>query len=219
MSMAFYPSLMVADQLNLQRVLEQLDPHCEGYQIDVMDGHFVDNLTWGPCVANPVAAATTRRIWLHLMVTDPGDWLERFVLPTGSLVSFHIESHGDKNEIVNRVREKGWHPSVAINPKTAAGEISSLLGAIDQVLVMSVEPGFSGQRFLPDALDKVDTLVRLRNEQGYRFSIGMDGGIGLTNIAEISQRGIDACAVGSAVFKQGDPVIALEQLELATRLR
>jgi len=216
MALKIYPSLMSADQLNLAEVLRMFDQECAGYHIDVMDGHFVDNLTWGPRLVNTVALATDRHAWVHLMVDDPTIWIERFELPAGSSVSFHFESPCDLSSVIKRVKEKGWRVGLALRPKTHAEEVSGYLGVIDHVVVMSVDPGFSGQQFLPGVLTKVDWLKEQREKHSHRYLIDMDGGIDRENIVEVASRGVDRVAVGSGIFKKDDPVAALHELQRLT---
>jgi len=216
MALEIYPSLMSADQLNLAGVLRTFDQECAGYHIDVMDGHFVDNLTWGPRLVNAVAGVTDRALWVHLMVDDPTIWIERFELPANSSVSFHFESPRDLSSVITRIKEKGWRAGLALRPKTHAEKISELLGVIDHVVVMSVEPGFSGQQFLPDVLTKVDWLKEQRETHGHRYLIDMDGGIDRATIVEVAARGVDRVAIGSGIFKKDDPVAALHELQRLT---
>jgi len=213
MALEIYPSLMSADQLNLQKVLTTFDQLCPGYHLDIMDGHFVPNLTWGPRLVNAVAAATDRAIWVHLMVDDPLIWIERFELPVDSAVSFHFESPVDHNFVIERIKEKGWRAGLALRPKTHAEKISKLVDSIDHIVVMSVDPGFSGQQFLPDVLTKVDWLRKYREQKGLRYSIDMDGGVDRATISELARRGVDRVAIGSGIFKMHDPVAALHELQ------
>lgn len=209
-----YPSLYAADLLNIQKEIKQLDPYCEGYHIDVMDNQFVPNLTWGPRVINSISSATERTLWVHLMVANPRDWLDTLMLPPFSILTIHLESSTkDIRNIIKHIKEKKWLPSIAIKPKTSVKDVFPLLDDIHQVLIMSVEPGFSGQQFLPNTLKKIGSLVGFRQTSGIDFKIGMDGGIGKDNIALLAEKGVDDLAVGSAIFEQSDPIEALQQLK------
>ena len=212
MNPAIYPSLISASLLNLQQVITTLDPHCDGYHVDIMDGQFVPNITWGPAFANAIAATTNKTIWVHLMTTDPFTWIDRLELPKNSIVSFHIEANDNTPITIKAIREKGWRASITVSPKTNIVEIVPLLDQVDQVLVMSVDPGFSGQQFLTHTLEKIPLLVAEREKQNLTFSIGMDGGIGKENCAEIVRSGVQDLAIAHAIFGQKDPVQALTEL-------
>ncbi|MCX5922447.1 MAG: ribulose-phosphate 3-epimerase [Candidatus Dependentiae bacterium] len=208
-----FPSLISADLLNLQNEIKTLDPYCDGYHLDIMDHHFVPNLTWGVAFMHAIAAATCRPLWVHLMVENPGTWLEELNLPAGSIVSFHIETIKDAMSLINRIHEKKWRASIALSPKTNVETIFPFLNVIDQVLVMSVEPGFSGQQFILAAVDKVDKLVAYRQAHDLPFTIGMDGGINKENITMLVDHGVQDIAIANAIFGHKDRVAALQKLK------
>jgi len=207
-----FPSLMAADIMNLRRELEILNPHCEGYHIDIMDNHFVPNLTFGPSIVNAISNATNKQLWVHLMVDNPEKWCDTLKLPAQTIFSFHFESTKDIDGIIKRIKENNWQPSIAIKPKTDISELFPILHMINQVLIMSVEPGFSGQRFLPSAIDSLKELVAHRDQKQLPFVIGMDGGISVENIGTLAQEGVEDFAIASAIFDQPDPIAALQKL-------
>jgi len=208
-----FPSLTAADQLNLQRDVQLLEPYCDGFHLDVMDNHFVPNITWGADTVNAIAQLTNRNLWVHLMVTRPIDFFEKLTLKEHSIVTFHIETIGNNINIINRVKEKMLVPGIAVSPKTPVEEIFPLLDLVHHVTIMSVEPGFAGQQFLPSVLEKLERLIGYRQTSGLKFTIGMDGGINETNIADLTQRGVDVFGVASAIFGKPDPVAALKNLQ------
>jgi len=208
-----YPSLIAADQLNLAQVIKELDPHVIGYHLDVMDNHFVPNLTWGSLVVNAIPHLTKRQLWVHMMVDNPQNWIDILNLPAGSIFSFHFEAIGQDIHLIKRIKEKNWKVSIAINPATDTNKIFPLLNQVDQVLIMSVEPGFSGQPFISSTIDKIDPLIGYRQTSRLDFTIAIDGGINQENIKQLANKHVDDFAVGSAIFKQPDPVIALEKLK------
>lgn len=225
--MKIYPSLISSDLLNLGETIEQLIDHCDGFHIDVMDDHFVPNLTWGPAFVQAISQKTKLPIHLHLMVDEPEKWLSRVELKKDDIFIFHIEAvagwpenkSADFVEEVNYllVKTMGCKVGVAINPKTPVESVFSLLSSLDHVLLMSVEPGFSGQKFMPEVLEKVETLKKQREKLGLSFSIGMDGGINLETIKLAVQAGVDEVGVASAIFSAKpvsakDPVVALQKL-------
>ncbi len=208
-----YPSLMAADLLCLKEQINALDPLCDGYHLDIMDDHFVPNLTFGADMVQAIAAHTNKQIWLHLMIENVKQFLEKCTVPAHSLISFHIESQNKADEIINIIKENNWLPSIAINPKTNVERILPYLNIIDQVLIMSVEPGHSGQRFIPSVVNKVDQLLTIRKKKELSFQIGMDGGINQENISELARKGVDDFAIGSALFESDDIVYTMEQFK------
>ena len=207
-----YPTLLSLDFLNIQNELEKIDTAAHGYQLDVMDNHFVPNLTYGPDLVNAVSRFTYKKLWLHLMVDNPNTLLDRFFLQPESIVSFHIESNAKISETIKHIEEKKWLPSIAINPKTPLEEIFPFLPVIHQVLVMSVEPGFAQQEFLPETVDRISKLVGFRQSSKLPFRIGVDGGIKANNIAQVVSEGVDDIAIASEIFMAKDPAKALKEL-------
>ncbi len=195
-----FPSLISADLLNLQQEIEQMNQYCVGYHLDIMDNHFAPNLIFGPDIVNSICRVTRRQLWAHLMVEKPDELIEKLLLPPGSILSFHFEATSRDEILINRLKEKKWQPSIAINPKTNVEDIFPLLRNVGQVLLMSVEPGFSGQEFLPSIMEKIDPLIGYRQTAGLNFTIGIDGGINQNNIQELAEKGIDDFAVGAAIF-------------------
>ncbi len=207
-----YPSLIGAPLLRLESVIKELDPFIDGYHLDIMDNHFVPNLTWGADFVHAIAQATSKQLWVHLMVDNPDQWVATLNLPHNSLCSIHIESNIDFSKSIKQIKEKKWQMSIAINPKTVPEKIFPLLEHCDQVLVMSVEPGFSGQSFLPETLAKVDVLVNYRQDHQLSYTMAMDGGIGLDTIEEVWKHGVNDVAVASGIFGQKDYVQAVKKL-------
>lgn len=209
-----YPSLISADLLNLGTVIKNIDPYCAGYHLDVMDFHFVPNLTWGPAFLEAIAHATTKKLWVHLMVDNPELWIEKLNLPPQTIVTFHIETTNSVAHIIKLIQNKNWLPSIAISPKTDVSECFPFLASTYQILIMSVEPGRSGQQFMPPMMDKVDRLVEFRTFHKLDFRIGIDGGINKQNIHSVSKKGVDDIGVAHAIFGQQDPVTALQELHV-----
>jgi ribulose-phosphate 3-epimerase len=207
-----YPTLLSLDFLNVQREIEKVDKLASGYQLDIMDNHFVPNLTYGPDLVNAVARFTGKNLWLHLMVDNPQSLLDRFCIPPGSIVSFHIESRSGIYETIKYIESKNWLSSIALNPNTPVDEVCPFLPVIHQVLVMSVNPGFAQQEFLPETIARIDRLVTFRQVTKRPFRIGIDGGIKIRNIAHVVSHGVDDIAVASAIFGTRDPAQALKEL-------
>lgn len=204
---------MGADQLRLGDEVALLDPHCFGFHLDIMDGHFVPNITFGPTVANAVDRASVHPSWVHLMVDNPSLCIDALQLKPHSIVSFHLETNVDHEMVIYNIKEKNYRPSLAINPKTPPEKLFDFLNRmVDHVLIMSVEPGFSGQKFLPAVLHKVAVLHDFRRKHGLPFTIGLDGGITAALIPSIKQHCVDQIAVSSAIFTEKDRLAALERL-------
>ncbi len=210
---ALYPSLIAANQLSLQQTLDALDPYTDGYHLDIMDNHFVPNLTWGHGMINAIAAYTTRQLWVHLMVDNPERWVEQLALPPESIVTFHIEGCTNPLHIIHAIQKKEWYASVAINPRTAVDTIIPLLSKLDQVLIMSVEPGFSGQQFIASSIEKIHTVTQHKNAHNLVVHIGIDGGIDKKNIAPLAHAGVEDFVIGNALFKTQDPAQTLQEFK------
>lgn len=208
-----YPSLISADLLNLVSVIKQLEPECDGFHIDVMDFHFVPNLTWGPSFINAIAQATKKQLWVHLMIENNEAFLDKLQLRANDMVSFHIESVKSAKNFINDLQKKKLIPSVAVKPKTDLNKLFEVINGLPHVLLMSVEPGFSGQQFLESSVDRLTQLNDYRKKQNLQFRIGIDGGITKKNIASLAQLGADDFAIASAIFDKPDIVAAILNLK------
>lgn len=211
-----YPSLLAANQEHLQEEVIMLEPHCAGFHLDVMDNSFVPNVALSIDTVNMIAQRK-KPVWVHLMVEKPEIFYTQFFLPINSLISFHIESQVDVLRFVKIIREKKHKPSIAINPKTPLERIMPFLNIIDHILIMSVEPGRSGQCFLEDSCEKITMLVNHRHQGKYTFRIGVDGGINRTNIKKLIEIGVQDFAIGSGIFNQSNIVDALQLLTQETK--
>ena len=208
-----YPSLMAADPLNLGSVIKKLDPIAHGYHLDVMDFHFAPNLTLGISTVNAIGQASTRPVWVHLMVDNPLPYFPRFELPAGTTITVHIEITTDMRQAIRLINERKWNAGIAISPKTNIQRVMPYVEYINQVLIMGVEPGFSGQAFLPDVISKIEPIVGFRNTSGIDFKIAMDGGISAANIPQLQEKGVEQFAVGAEIFNTDSIVKNLESLE------
>ena len=206
-----YPSLISADLLNLQREIKLLEPWSAGFHLDVMDFHFVPNLTWGPDFVNAIRKTTPKQLWIDLLVDDPILYLDRFLLANNDIVSVHYESNYD-NAIFEEIRIRGWLASLALNPTTPLEVILPFLGSVDHILLMSVNPGFSGQNFVMESVEKLKKLHDIRNKYNLTFSIGMDGGLNQTTLPALLTYGVDTIAVASCIFEHKNPAQELQRL-------
>lgn len=215
--MKIYPSLIAADLLDLRRVIRELEAHCAGFHIDIMDFHFVDNLTWGPFMVNAIRKATDRQLWVHLMVDNPEKYLERFSLKAGDIVSIHYESVELRRlqQIIEDLRRSNLTVSIALKPETPVDVLVPLLPLIDHALIMSVNPGFSGQGFIPESLQRITHCAALKMQHNEKLEIGLDGGINRSNIEILKKFGATSAAIAAGIFSAENPV---EELQLLKKL-
>jgi ribulose-phosphate 3-epimerase len=207
------PSILSAD---FSRLAEEIRAIEEGgatvLHVDVMDGHFVPNITIGLPVVRSLRKATQMTIDTHLMITDPGRYAVEFVKAGADMVSVHVEADVHLNRTLVAIREAGGKAGIAINPATPLVALEEALPYADFVLLMSVNPGFGGQKFVPTSMDKLRRLRRMINERGLQVRIEIDGGIDAENISDIVEAGAEIIVAGSAVFGGGKPAEAVQTL-------
>jgi ribulose-phosphate 3-epimerase len=179
---------------------------------DVMDGHFVPNLTLGPAVVKAVRRATSLPIDVHLMIEEPDRFVDSFIDAGASWISIHVETTPHLQRTVAHLRDRGIRPGVVLNPSTPLSSLEEILDEVDYVLLMSVNPGFGGQAFLPSSLGKVRRLRRIVQERGLRVQIEVDGGVDASNARTLVDAGAELLVVGSAVFGEGDPEASSRRL-------
>ena len=204
------PSILSADFGNLERDIKMINrSQAEWVHIDVMDGVFVPNISFGFPVMKPVRKATDKVLDVHLMIVEPEKYVKRFVEAGADYVTFHHEACADPRATIAEIKAAGAKAGVSIKPATPAEDIFDYLSELDLVLVMSVEPGFGGQSFMPDSLDKVRALRKEIDEKGYNCLIEIDGGISAKNAKEVFDAGCDAVVAGSSVFGAENPEQAI----------
>ena len=200
------PSMLSADFGNLERDTKMIDRSAaEWVHIDVMDGVFVPNISFGFPVMKPIRKATDKVLDVHLMIVEPEKYVRRFVEAGADYVTFHYEATEDIDGCITAIREAGAKVGISIKPATPTSVLKDILGKVDLVLIMSVEPGFGGQSFIDGSLDKIRELAQMRKEQGAEFLIEVDGGISAKNAADVFNAGAEAVVAGSAVFGAADP--------------
>jgi len=200
------PSILSADFAHLA---EQVRAASEGggtvIHVDVMDGHFVPNLTVGPPLVKSLRKATDLPLDCHLMIENPDQFIPEFVDAGADWISVHQEACRHLNRTLHLIRNHDAQAGVVINPATPVDTLSEVLEIVDYVLVMSVNPGFGGQKFIPEAGRKIRRLADLRSQRGLNYRIEVDGGIALDTVAEVVRAGAEILVAGNAVFGQGDP--------------
>lgn len=199
------PSLLSADFTRLGEQIEILKEKNVSYlHFDVMDGVFVPNISIGIPVLESVRKITEQVLDVHLMIVEPEKYVEAFAKAGADIINIHYEATKVPLETLKKIKELGKKAAITIKPKTAWEEIIPFLGYVDMVLVMSVEPGFGGQKFMPNSLDKVRGLADYRNKNGLSYTIEIDGGISVDNVEEVVKAGVDVAVAGSSVFSKGD---------------
>jgi ribulose-phosphate 3-epimerase len=213
------PSILSADFTKLGQQIELVEgAGASLLHVDVMDGRFVPNITVGLPVVRAISRATQLPIDAHLMIVEPGRYAEQFVKAGAQMVSIHIEADPHAHRTLSAIRAAGAQAGVAINPATPLSALDEALKFADYVLLMSVNPGFGGQAFIPESLDKVRRLRKMIDERGMKARIEIDGGIDADNIAEVASAGAEIIVSGSAIFGTPDPAVALRKLREATVL-
>ncbi len=208
------PSILAADFARLGEEIARVEgAGISMLHIDIMDGHFVPNLTMGPPLVESIRKRSKLRFDLHLMIEDPDQFAPLFIAAGADQVTVHSEVARHLDRTLHAIQEKGAGAGVAVNPATPLEMIENVLDFVDYVLVMSVNPGFGGQKFIPRTLDKIRRLNRLRREQGFNFKIEIDGGVSNGNIAEIVGAGCDWLVAGSSIFHSADAAAAVINMQ------
>jgi ribulose-phosphate 3-epimerase len=212
------PSILSADFARLgEEILRVERAGATMLHVDIMDGHFVPNLTVGPPVVASIRKITRMTLDVHLMISDPDKYAPIFIEAGADQVSVHQEACLHLDATLRAIRARGKRAGVVINPATPVALLEDVLGLVDYVLVMSVNPGFGGQQFIPQSLDKVRALDRRRKELGLNYAIEIDGGVNLDNVAEIVRAGCDWLVSGASIFHSEDPGATLAQMRAIVR--
>ena len=201
MNYVLAPSILAADFKNLGEEMKKTEENGAGYiHFDVMDGMFVPSISFGMPVLKSIHNATNQFMDAHLMVQEPIRYVEAFKEAGADLVTVHLEACENVEKTISKIRECGMKVGLSICPETSEKEVEHLLSKVDMLLVMSVHPGFGGQKFIPESLDKIRAIRKMITEQGLNVDIQVDGGIYLTNVREVLDAGANIIVAGSAVF-------------------
>jgi len=207
------PSLLAADFTHLGKDVEAAEEAGARYlHLDIMDGHFVPNISYGPDVVKALRPLSSMIFDVHLMITEPDRYVDAFVGAGADLITVHAETCPHLHRSLQNIREKGIKAGVALNPSTPLSVLDWVLPEADLVLIMSVNPGFGGQKFIPSALDKIRSLRQMVDSRGLSTLIQVDGGINPDTAAAVAAAGADVLVAGSAVFGQADPCAAIRDL-------
>ena len=209
------PSILSADFGNLQRDVEEIcNAGCDLVHVDVMDGHFVPNMTIGPVVVSSVAKVATKPLDVHLMVEDNNFFIDLFAPLKPEYISFHIESENHPHRLIQKIRSYGIKPSIVLNPNSRPEELEYLIEFLDMVLLMSVNPGFGGQSFIDTVIPKAKKLKAMIEKINPDCLIQVDGGVSDKNIQLLKDAGVDVVVAGSYVFKHENRKAAIESLQI-----
>lgn len=212
------PSILAADFARLGEQITALEgAGCRMIHLDVMDGHFVPNLTMGPPVIESLRKITRMTFDVHLMIADPDRYAPAFIQAGADQVLVHQETCPHLDRTLHMIQSEGARAGVVINPATPVSTLDEVLDVVDYVLVMSVNPGFGGQRFIPNSLEKIRQLTRKKRERGLQFPIEIDGGITKENVAEVVHAGVEWVVAGSSVFHTVNPPAAFEEMQQLAR--
>ena len=208
------PSILSADFARLGESVRAIEEGgADIIHVDVMDGHFVPNISFGASVMKSLNKCTALNYDIHLMIENPDDYIEDFVTDKTLYITVHQEACIHLHRTIQHIKSLGIKAGVCINPATPVSLLEEILPEVDLVLIMSVNPGFGGQRFIPSALDKVKKLAEMKKERGLDFLIEVDGGVTLENAVEIAQAGADMLVAGSAVFGAEDVVVRTKEFK------
>jgi ribulose-phosphate 3-epimerase len=198
------PSILNADFSNLGAVIKAVEPYSDYIHLDVMDGHFVPNITFGPMVVHAVRGMTSVPLDCHLMIYNPPEWVETFAESGADRISLHLRACREIENVIQAIRKMGVSPGLAISPEVPLFELKPFLGAVDFVVVMCVYPGFGGQKLIPEMLNRVGAIKREAAEQAARVEVEVDGGVRTDNLPEVIKSGADTVVVGSSIFGSSD---------------
>ncbi len=216
--MKIAPSILSADFANLQRDIEFVEKHGADYiHVDVMDGQFVPNITFGPNVVKAIRPVTKLPLDVHLMIVDPEKYIPDFIEAGSDIIGVHVEATPHIHRAIQMIKAKKVKAEVVINPGTPVDAIKYVLSMVDQVLVMTVNPGFGGQSFIEESLDKIRELATIKTEKGYHYDIQVDGGVVPETALRCKEAGANVFVAGSYIYDAEQPAERIRLLKEAIK--
>lgn len=206
------PSMLSADFLHLEKDVEMVNANADLFHLDVMDGVFVPNISYGFPIVEAIAKKAAKPLDVHLMIVEPEKYVERFVEAGAAMVSFHLNATSDPDAVLDMIRAKGAKAGLVINPDLPVSSLFPHLKNCDFVMLMSVFAGFGGQKFIEATYDRVKELKAELERQGLDIPIEVDGGVSASNAAQLVSCGAEILVAGSAVFKAADPAQVIEEM-------
>lgn len=209
------PSLLACNFLKLEDECKMLnESEADWFHLDIMDGRFVPNISYGPMIVDFVRKTTKKVCDVHLMIVEPAHFIQEFKNAGADQVAVHIEACPNLHYNIQQIKSMGMKAGVAINPHTPASDLSDILHELHHICVMSVNPGYGGQQFIPHTIEKIKQLRHMIDEKGLKTLIEIDGGVTLQNAASIMAAGADVLVAGSTVFRSSDPKATIKELKL-----
>ena len=208
------PSILASDFGNLNKECQMVnDSDADWFHIDVLDGVFVPNISFGFPVIKSINSLTKKKLDVHLMIVNPERYIQKFKSVGANILTVHFEACNHLHRTICEIKENDMKVGVAINPHTSVNSLENVIGDIDLVCLMSVNPGFGGQKFIKNTFNKVRELNKIRNDKNYSFLIEIDGGVNLQNSKELVNLGADVLVAGSFVFKSQNPIETIKKLK------
>jgi ribulose-phosphate 3-epimerase len=199
------PSILSADLLKLEAQVKEVEENGADYiHVDVMDGHFVPNITFGPVIVSTLKRITSLPLDVHLMISEPDKYIKEFTDAGANIITVHQETCAHLHRTIQLIKDSGVKAGVSLNPATEISTIKIIASDLDLVLLMSVNPGFGGQKFIESTLKKIEELAKLKKENNYIFEIEIDGGINPDTAKLVAKAGAEVLVAGNAIFKQPD---------------